>query len=80
MQKISWLEGEIEALQDYLREAESYPLQDSLWGRLRRSLRLFFLRREVTRQVEQLRMQRNAALNCYHQIERDRARKMDGVH
>jgi hypothetical protein len=71
LRRIHSLEGQIEALEEYAREAESYPPQVDLPGRVRRALWLFFLRREVARKVYDLRLRRDAALACYrHHVPR----------
>jgi hypothetical protein len=65
LREIELLDERIEELQDYLCEAESYPPQTSLRGRLSRAISLFLLKREVTRQIGNLRLRRAAARNCY---------------
>lgn len=65
-QEIQRLEQSIEGLEDYLHEAELYPHQHTLSGRLWRAVRLFMIRSEVNRQLHYLRLQHRAAMNCHY--------------
>lgn len=80
LREIEQLERQIEAFRDYLREAELYPEQVDAWSRLRRTIALFLLRREVSRQIYQLQLRLNAARNCYRFAEkREGTRKLVGT-
>lgn len=70
LREIELLERQIEAFGDYLREAELYPEPADAWGRIKRAVSLFLLRQDVARQVHQLRLRHNAALNCLRYAEK----------
>lgn len=65
LQEIDLLDQQIASLQDYLYETELYPEQVQVWPRLKRSIRLFLVRKQVTRQIQHLHLQRRAFRNCY---------------
>lgn len=79
LREIDRIEEQIAGLQGYLCEAELYPEQVQLWPRIKRFVYLFLLRQQVTRQIQQLHLQRRGFLNCYEYIfkERPQSRPLD---
>lgn len=65
LQSIDRLDQQIAGLQDYLYDAELYPAQIQFWPSIKRAVALFLLRRQVTRQIQQLHLRRRMFRNCY---------------
>ncbi|CAN5885476.1 hypothetical protein BH23ACT11_BH23ACT11_15880 [soil metagenome] len=65
LRDIERVDGQIANLQVYLYDAALYPEQIQLWPRMRRTIHLFLVRRHVTRQIQQLNLQRRGLRNCY---------------
>ncbi len=70
LRQIELVDQQISGLQNYLYEAEAYPAQIETWPRIKRSVALFLLRRQVVRQVQYLHLRRRMFRNCYAQVYR----------
>lgn len=70
--EIDRIDRQITALRDYLHDAESYPEQVDLSGRVRRAVSLFLIRRHTARQIQYLLERRRMLHNCYQYTRRRR--------
>ena len=70
LRQIKLVDRQISDLQDYLYEAEAYPAQIEPWPRIKRSVALLLLRRQVMRQIQYLHLRRRMFRNCYAHVYR----------
>lgn len=74
LSNIELVERQISGLQNYLYEVESYPEQIELWPRIKRSISLFLLKRQIMRQVQYLHLRRRMFRNCYVYVYKEEPR------
>lgn len=65
LRSMDLVDQQIASLRVYLYDAELYPEQVEFWPRVKRSVSLFFLKRHVRRQIQQLHLRRRGYRNCY---------------